>query len=100
LGENTADFGGVEIALDALSIARGGKLERQELQNFFVAMARVWAENIREEKMLELLTLDPHAPEKFRTNIALAHNDRFASAFELKPGDKLYVKPEERVKIW
>lgn len=100
LGENTADFGGVEIALDALEIAQGKKLDQSELQEFFIAMTRVWAESIRPERALELLTTDPHAPEKFRTNVVLGHNDRFNEAYELKEGDRLYVIPENRVKIW
>ncbi len=106
LGENIADNGGLNIAYQALQKAKteGGIQEDMDgftaNQRFFIAYANVWANNIRDEEIVRRTTEDPHSLGKWRVNATLPHIDGFIEAFNVKPGDKMYVAPEERAHIW
>ncbi len=106
LGENIADNGGLNISFQALQKAKaeGGIQETMDGftadQRFFLAYANVWANNIRDEEIVRRTTEDPHSLGKYRVNARLPHIDGFIEAFNIKPGDKMYVAPEERAHIW
>ena len=105
LGENLADLGGVTIAYAAYQKSLGGK-PAPEIngftgpQRFFLGFAQVWRGATREAEARVLLRTDPHSPPQFRTNVTLSNIDAFYEAFKLKPDDKLYRAPEDRVKVW
>lgn len=105
LGENIADNGGLNIAYDAFQIALNGK-EPKKIdgftadQRFFLGYAQVWMENIRKEELMRRIKEDVHSPARFRVNGALSNIDKFYDAFDVKPGDSLYVAPDKRVRIW
>ncbi len=104
LGENIADLGGAEIALDAYLLTEEGKKETlgefAPLQTFFFSFAKAERENKREERKRQLAISDPHAESSFRVNGVVVNMDRFHQAFDVKEGDKMYKKPEDRIKIW
>jgi putative endopeptidase len=60
----------------------------------------VWREKIRDEALRQRLVVDPHSPAVYRVDGTIRNVDGWYTAFGVKPGDKLYVAPEERVKIW
>jgi putative endopeptidase len=105
LGENIADLAGLQIAFKAYRRSLGGKpapvidgLTGE--QRFFLAWAQVWRGKTREQRQLELLTIDPHSPRRFRANGAAVNQDAFHQAFATKPGDGMYLAPEDRIRIW
>jgi len=105
LGENIADLGGVEIALDAFRTTeayRSGRLiaGQTPLQRFFLAHAFAFAGNIRDETLRNRLLSDTHSPMPQRINVVLRNVDAFHEAFGTKPGDGMWLDPKERVKIW
>ena len=105
LGENIADIGGVEIALDAFRTTeayRSGRLiaGQTPLQRFFLAHAFAFAGNIRAETLRNRLLSDTHSPMPQRINVVLRNVDAFHEAFGTKPGDAMWLAPQERVKIW
>lgn len=69
-------------------------------QRFFLGWAQIWRRNYRDAELLKRVLTDPHSPSEYRANGTASNLDAFQQAFELKPGDKLYRAPEERVKIW
>ncbi|KQR93342.1 endothelin-converting protein [Chryseobacterium sp. Leaf180] len=105
-GENIADLGGVNIAYDALQMylkdkGNPGKISGfTQDQRFFLSWATVWRTLSSEKYMTNQVKTDPHSPGYFRSFGPLINVDSFYKAFDVKPGDKLYVKPEERIKIW
>ena len=105
-GENIADLGGVSIAYDALQMylkdkGNPGKISGfTQDQRFFLSWATVWRTLSSEKYMVNQVKTDPHSPGYFRSFGPLTNVDAFYKAFDVKPGDKLYKKPEERIKIW
>lgn len=108
LGENIGDLGGLSVAYAAYQTfvkeKQGGKAPviggYTGDQRFFLAWAQVWR-NITSEGETRRRTLsDPHSPGEFRTNGVVRNVDAWYRAFNVKPGDKLYLPPEKRVKIW
>ena len=105
LGENIGDLGGLQMAYEAYRLSLGGK-EAPELggltgdQRFFLAWAQVWRAQQREAALRSQLTVGPHSPAMFRVNGVVRNVDAWYTAFGVKPGDKLYLPPEERVRIW
>jgi endothelin-converting enzyme/putative endopeptidase len=104
VGENIGDLGGITIALKAYLIS----LEGQEppvvgdwtgQQRVFLNFAHVWRSKRRKEQLLQLITVDPHSPAEFRANI-VRNLDEFVEAFDVQPGDGLWLDPEDRVRIW
>ncbi|MGQ0723363.1 MAG: M13 family metallopeptidase [Candidatus Eiseniibacteriota bacterium] len=104
LGENIGDVGGLEIAYHAYRLSLGGK-EPAKVdgltgdQRFFLGFSQIWRGKIRDELMAQLLASDPHSPVEFRVNGALRNVDAWYAAFDVKPGDAMYLPPEERVRI-
>ncbi|MDF2553227.1 MAG: family peptidase [Chryseobacterium sp.] len=105
-GENIADLGGVNIAYDALQMYLKDKGNPGVIsgytqdQRFFLSWATVWRTLSSEKYMVNQVKTDPHSPGYFRSFGPLTNVDAFYKAFDVKPGDKLYKKPEERIKIW
>jgi len=105
LGENIGDVGGLSIAYRAYRLALGGE-EPPVLdgltgdQRFFLAWAQVWQGKIRDEALISRLTSDPHSPAEFRVNGVVRNHDAWYEAFDVQPGDALYLPPEARVRIW
>jgi len=104
--ENIADLGGVNIAFDALQMylkdhGTVGKISgfTQE-QRFFLAWASVWRTLSTDQYMTNQVKVDPHSPDYLRAFAPLTNVDSWYKAFDVKEGDKLYRKPEDRVKIW
>ena len=104
--ENIADLGGVNIAFDALQMylkdhGSVGKISgfTQE-QRFFLAWASVWRSLSTDQYITNQVKVDPHSPDYLRAFAPLTNVDAWYKAFDVKEGDKLYRKPEDRVKIW
>jgi putative endopeptidase len=105
IGENIGDLGGLNMAYEAYVISLKGQPAPvigglSGDQRFFLAYAQVWREKYREGALRELVMSDVHSPSQFRVNGPLPNIDAWYSAFGVQPGDKLYIKPEERVRIW
>jgi putative endopeptidase len=105
MGENIADLGGLLIALDAYHASLGDKPAPlldglTGDQRFFLGWAQVWRYKIKDDAARQRIVSDPHSPAAARTNIPLQNMDAWYSAFDVKPGDKLYREPKARVKIW
>ncbi|MBC7574092.1 MAG: M13 family peptidase [Herminiimonas sp.] len=105
LGENIADNSGLAIAYKAYRLSLGGK-EAPVIdgltgdQRFYLGWAQVWRGKSRDAQVIVQIKSDPHSPEQFRGNGTLKNQPGFYSAFGVKEGDKMYLKPEERVLIW
>jgi putative endopeptidase len=105
LGENIGDLGGLTVAYDAYHRSLQGRPAplRDGLtgdQRFFLAFAQVWRSIAREEAMRSQVLSNPHSPPQFRVNGVVRNIDAWYSAFAVQPGDKLYLPPAERVRIW
>ncbi len=105
LGENIGDLSGMAVAFKAYKISLAGK-QAPEIdgftgdQRFFLGWAQVWRRKYRDEELLRRLVVDPHSPSEFRANGPASNIDAFHEAFNVKPGDRMYRPPAERVKIW
>lgn len=105
LGENIADYGGLQVAFQALQNASAGEA-RQPIdgftpeQRFFLSYANVWAGNIRDEQIRVYTKSDPHSLGRWRVNGALPHINAWYEAFDVKEGDPMYLAPEKRAVIW
>jgi putative endopeptidase len=104
LGENIGDVGGLAMAYHAYKLSLNGKdapiidgLTGD--QRFFLAWAQVWREKRTEQSMLNQLRAGTHAPGRYRAQAPRNH-DAWYEAFNVQPGDALYLAPEERVRIW
>ncbi|MEE9371504.1 MAG: M13 family metallopeptidase [Saprospiraceae bacterium] len=106
LGENIGDLGGVLAAYSALQINynRGGRPEAIDgftpEQRFFMSWGTIWRTKSREDAIKTQVKTDPHSPGATRAVQPLLNIDEFYAAFDIKEGDKMYIKPEERVRIW
>ena len=105
MGENIGDLGGLSLAYRAYKFSLGGKQApvidgTTGDQRFFLAFAQIWRTKIREELARENLATDPHSPAKYRTNGTVRNFDEWYAPFNVKPGDALYLPPDQRVRIW
>ena len=103
LGENLADYGGVTVAYTAYVNFgnRSGDADGfTDIQRFFISYATNWAGNIRDDAALKQTKTNEHSLERWRVNGILPHIDAWYDAFNVGPENKLYVAPENRVKIW
>lgn len=106
LGENIADLGGLNISYQAFRNTLKNKVEPAKIdgfsadQRFFLAFARIWAQNIREEEMLRRVKEDVHSLGEHRVNGPLPNMDQFVKAFNIKPNDSLFISNDNRAKIW
>ena len=105
MGENIGDVGGLEMAYAAYKVSLKGK-EAPVLggftgdQRFFMAHAQVWRALMRDDALRNLILTNPHAPPALRGSMAERNMDAWYAAFGVKPGDKEYLPPEQRVHIW
>ncbi|MEE1980004.1 M13 family metallopeptidase [Shewanella xiamenensis] len=104
LGENIADVAGLAAALDAYHASLNGKPAPvidgfTGDQRFFIGFAQTWATKMRDEALRARVATDGHAPGMYRA-LTVRNLDAWYTAFDVKPGDKLYLAPEDRVKIW
>ena len=104
LGENIGDLAGLTIAYDAYKKSLGGK-EAPVIdgltgdQRFFLGWAQVWRRNYREQNLSQRITTDPHSPSIQRTWVS-RNLDPWYKAYQIKQGQKLYLAPKDRVRIW
>ncbi|MBO0798272.1 MAG: M13 family metallopeptidase [Blastocatellia bacterium] len=105
MGENIGDLGGLEMAYTAYKLSLNGK-EAPVIdgftgdQRFFMAHAQVWRGIERNDALRNRVLTNPHSPEAARGSIPERNMDSWYAAFNVKNGDKLFIKPEDRVKIW
>lgn len=106
LGENIGDLGGINAAYDGLQLylkANGnpGLIDGfTPEQRFYISWATVWRTKSRDEAIKNQVKTDPHSPGMYRAYVPIQNVDSFYDAFGIKKGDKMYVEPEKRVKIW
>ncbi len=105
MGENIGDLSGLAQAYRAYKISLHGK-EAPVIggftgdQRFFLGFAQIWRTKYRDAALRQQLLTDPHSPGTARAYVPLINNDAFDAAFNVQPGDKMYIPPEQRVKIW
>ncbi len=105
LGENIGDLGGLNVALEAYKISLNGKEPPvidgfSGIQRFFLGFAQVWRQLIRDERLRNQVVSDPHSPGEFRANGTVRNMDEWYEAFAVQPNAKLYLPPDQRVRIW
>jgi putative endopeptidase len=105
MGENIADLGGILLALDAYRASLHGAPApvldgATGDQRVFLGWAQVWRAKSRPDALKQQVTSDSHSPARFRVDGPLRNVDAWYDAFGVKPGDRLYLRPEERVTIW
>ena len=104
MGENLADIGGLSLSMKALqkhlleNNADDVRI-RATLRVFFKSWANVWKQNIKKDRRVMLLNVDPHAPTDFRGNL-VQHMDEFYYAFDITENDPMYLEPKDRMKMW
>ncbi|TWU02415.1 M13 family metallopeptidase [Stieleria varia] len=105
LGENIGDLGGLSVAYEAYRLSLDGK-EAPVIdgltgdQRFFLGWSQIWRRLYRKPELLRRLIVDPHSPSEYRVNGIVRNMDAWYEAFGIKPEDKLYLAPEDRVRIW
>ena len=106
LGENIGDLGGINAAYDGLQLylkqnGNPGLIDGYTPeQRLFISWATIWRSKMRDEAIKNQVKTDPHSPGMYRAYVPLTNLDAFYKAFDIKEGDKLFVKPENRVRIW
>ncbi|HET9161155.1 MAG TPA: M13 family metallopeptidase [Caulobacteraceae bacterium] len=106
MGENIGDLGGLEAAYAAWRryVAQHGEPPVIDGltgdQRFFIAYAQSWQDKTREGALRQQLLTNPHSPAKYRVNGIVRNVDAWYAAFNVRPGDKLYLPPDQRVHIW
>lgn len=105
LGENIADLSGLSVALKAYHLSLDGKPAPvidgfTGDQRFFLGFGQIWRSKMREGAMRMRTLSDPHTIDRFRVLGATRNNGGWYEAFDVKPGDKYYLPPDERVRLW
>ncbi|MDP1630723.1 MAG: M13-type metalloendopeptidase [Caulobacter sp.] len=105
MGENIGDMGGLSLGYDAYLMSLGGKPAPvldgfTGQQRVFLGWAQVWRQKAREDYVRQQVVSDPHSPAYYRVDGTIRNIDAWYDAFGVKEGDKLYVAPAERVRIW
>jgi len=105
LGENIADNSGAAVALKAYHLSLGDQPAPvldgfSGDQRFYIGFAQYYQVNLRDNFAIELIKSDPHSMPADRVLGTVANQDGFYAAFDVKPGDKMYLAPEQRVRIW
>lgn len=105
LGENIGDLGGLTVAHKAYELSLNGQPAPiidgiTGDQRFFYGWAQVWRTVYRDQALRNQILTDPHSPGMFRVNGVVRNIDAWYAAFDVKPGDALYLPPEQRVRIW
>jgi putative endopeptidase len=105
MGENIADLGGLTMALEAYHASLKGKPAPvidglTGDQRVFLGWAQAWRGKLRDDAIRKMVVSDPHSPRMFRVNGPMRNIDAWYAAFNVKPGDKLYIPPDKRVRLW
>ncbi len=105
MGENIADLGGLTLGLDAYHASLHGRPAPvidglTGDQRVFLGWAQAWRGKVRDDAVQRQVVSDPHAPRQYRVNGPVRNIEAWYAAFGVKPGDALYVAPEQRVRIW
>ncbi len=105
LGENIGDLGGLSVSYSAYRLSLDGK-EAAVIdglsgdQRFFLGWSQIWRRLYREPELLKRLITDPHSPSEYRVNGIVRNMDAWYQAFDIQASDRLYLKPDDRVRIW
>ena len=105
LGENTADVGGVAIAYDAFKLTKEGH-DTASIggftpdQRFFLSIARIWRVKMKDAFLRYWINNNPHSPPMWRVNGPLMNTAHFYKAFNVQPGDKMFLPEKDRISIW
>ncbi len=105
MGENIGDLGGLNVAYTAFKLTKQGQGNEKidgftPDQRFFLSFAQIWRGKKLPESAAQQVVTDPHSPEQYRAIGAPVNMDAWYTAFDVKPGDKLYKKPEDRIRMW
>ena len=105
MGENIGDMGGLSLAYDAYLVSLGGQPAPvvdgfTGQQRVFLGWSQVWRQKAREDFVRQQVVTDPHSPAYYRVNGTIRNVNAWYEAFGVTEGDKLYVAPADRVKIW
>jgi putative endopeptidase len=106
LGENIGDLGGINAAYDGLQLhlkenGNPGLIDGYTPeQRLFISWATIWRSKMRDEALKNYIKTDPHSPGMYRAYVPLMNLETFHQAFDLKPGDGMYLLPDKRVIIW
>ncbi|HJQ38269.1 MAG TPA: M13-type metalloendopeptidase [Thermoanaerobaculia bacterium] len=105
MGENIGDLGGVLLALEAYKVSLQGQPSPvldgfTGEQRVFLGWAQVWRTMMRDDALKQYITTNVHSPGMVRAFAPLRNVDAWYDAFGVKEGDSMYVKPEDRVRIW
>ena len=106
LGENIGDLGGINAAYDGLQLylkenGNPGLIDGYTPeQRLFISWATIWRSKMRDEAIKNQVKTDPHSPGMFRAFVPLLNLETFQKAFDIKPGDKMYLASDKQVKIW
>jgi putative endopeptidase len=105
LGENIGDQGGVLLAYDAYKQSLRGRAAPvlggySGDQRFFMAWAQGWQQKVRDDMAKMIVVSDVHSPARWRVDGTLRNIDAWYAAFNVKPGDKMYLRPQDRVRVW
>ena len=105
MGENIADLGGLNLGLDAYHASLDGRQAPVIAgytgdQRVFLGWAQVWREQERPDAERQALVTDPHSPGRYRALTAERNMNAWYKAFDVQPGEKLYIAPQDRVSIW
>ena len=105
MGENIADLGGLQLALEAYRASLGGKPSPvldgvTGDQRVFLGWAQAWCGKSRDDAIRRVVVSDPHSPRMYRVNGVVRNMDSWYEAFGVQPGDSLYLAPKDRVVIW
>jgi len=104
LSENIADLAGLAAAYDAYRASRGAGNSRSsdgfsDDQRFFISFGQTWRSKMREPLLRELVLTDGHAPDRYRAD-TVRNLDAWYAAFDVKPGQRLFLAPDDRVRVW
>jgi endothelin-converting enzyme/putative endopeptidase len=106
MGENIGDLGGLEMAYAAYRrhVEKHGEPPLvgglTGDQRFFLSYAQTWASHMSDNLLRQIVLTDEHSPPEYRVNGIVRNMDGWYRAFDIKPGHKLYLPPEQRVRIW
>ncbi|WP_026730506.1 M13 family metallopeptidase [Flavobacterium denitrificans] len=105
VGENTADIAGLAVAYDAFKMTEQGKGNTKidgftPDQRFFISLARIWRVKMKDEFLRLWINNNPHSPPNWRVNGTLMNTTPFYEAFNVQPGDKMFLPKKDRITIW
>jgi putative endopeptidase len=105
VGENTADIAGMAVAYDAFKMTQQGQNSTKidgftPDQRFFVSFAKIWSVKMKDEYLRLWINNNPHSPPVWRVNGTLMNTTPFYEAFNVKPGDKMFLEKKDRITIW